>query len=430
MMSNTRPTHSPASLSPHRKLRIIVGGLVGQYPLGGVAWDYFHYLLALHELGHEVYYHEDTWVWPFDPLKGWPVDSPDYTVNFLRDFFDRFAPALASNWCYVLLHDQHFGMSRERFAEVARTADIYLNVSGACFLPDELSPHCKRVFMDTDPGYNQIVLATRPAWSENVDRWIAGVRAHDVHLTYAENIHSPDCAIPKLDFDWRVTRSPVTLSDWKSVRDTPIAAGAPLTTVMSWSYFKGDLAYEGKSYDAKASEFERFRSLPKRTPLPIKMAVAGDKFDRESIARDGWDFIPAAPASQTPERYQDFIAKSAGEWSIAKNCYVAPRTGWFSCRTACYLAAARPAVVQDTAWTRYIPSGEGVIGFSTMDDCVEALQDLARRPDFHRRRAYDIAREYLAPDRIIPPMIDAIFASRQTSESGSSITGMPQTRSP
>ena len=151
--------------APSQKLRIIVGGLVGQYPLGGVAWDYFHYLLGLHELGHEVYYHEDTWVWPLDPVKEYPVAEPSYTCNFIRDFFKRYAPPLVDNWCYVLLHDQHFGMTREAFAEVVRTADVYINVSGACFLPEGLSPRCKRVFMDTDPGYNQVVMNTRPSLS-------------------------------------------------------------------------------------------------------------------------------------------------------------------------------------------------------------------------------------------------------------------------
>src|ERR1700729_1113872 len=118
-----------------RKLRIIVGGLVGQYPLGGVAWDYFHYVLALHELGHDVYYHEDTWVWPFDPKLKYPIDKPDYTVNFFKEFFDTHAPHLAEKWHYLFFHEQHFGMSKEKFHEVAQSADIFLNVSGACFIP-------------------------------------------------------------------------------------------------------------------------------------------------------------------------------------------------------------------------------------------------------------------------------------------------------
>ena len=402
-------------LNPNRKLRIIVGGLVGQYPLGGVAWDYFHYLLGLHELGHEVYYHEDTWVWPFDPSVGYAVDEPTYNVNFISDFFKRYAPALADKWCYVLLHDRYFGMTREAFDEVARTADIYLNVSGACFLPDNLGPNCKRVFLDTDPGYNQIVMATRPLWSENVDRWIETIRAHDVHLTYAENIWADDCIVPRMDIDWRPTRCVVTLPHWDSVRKTPAPRDAKFTSVMTWNYFKGPVVLDGIEYDSKVSEFEKFRKLPSQSPVKLELAVGGDKYDPEKIRADGWTFVPAKAVSMTAEIYQDYIARSAGEWSIAKNVYVATRSGWFSCRSACYLAAGRPAVVQDTGWSRYLPSGSGVFAFSTMDECVSALNMASRDYVRQQAAAYDIAREYLAPDRVLNPMIDAIYASNRQS---------------
>jgi hypothetical protein len=392
------------------KLRIIVGGLVGNYPLGGVAWDYFHYLLGLHELGHDVYYHEDTWCWPHDPAKGYPVDSPDYTVNFIKHFFDRHAPHLADRWCFVLLHDKHFGMSREAFADVAATADIYLNVSGACFIPDNLSPRCKTVFVDTDPGYNQIVMATRPAWSENVDRWIETVKSHDVKLTYAENIGNADCVVPKVDIDWRPTRCVVTLPDWAAVRATPIPKDAKLSSIMSWTYFR-PLEWQGVKYDAKVPEFNKFADLPRRSPTPIEMAIAGFKLDRELLDGNGWQHVPGYPISSDGQVYQDYIAGSAGEWSVAKNVYVATKSGWFSCRTACYLAAGRPAVVQDTGWSKFVPSGEGVIAFSTMDETLAALNEIGSNAAFHRRRAYDIAREYLAPDRVLTPMIEAIFAT-------------------
>ncbi|MEM6560404.1 MAG: glycosyltransferase family 1 protein [Planctomycetota bacterium] len=390
------------------RLRIIVGGLVGQYPLGGVAWDYFHYVLGLAELGHEVYYHEDTWVWPHDPRKNYPVDDPSYTVDFIRNFFERHAPDLADRWCYVLLHDQHFGMTREAFDEVCRTADVYLNVSGACFLPDNLGPSCKRVFLDTDPGYNQIVLETKPAWSENVDRWADTVRAHDVHLTYAENLHADDCLIPKCGIDWKPTRCVVTLPHWRDLPEPK--ADAPWTTIMTWGYFKGKLTWQGVDYGQKVPEFEKFEDLPRRTDVPLRMAVAGHQFDPHKIGGLGWDFLDGQPATLTPESYQQFIADSVGEWSVAKNVYVATRSGWFSCRTACYLAAGRPAVVQDTAWSKYLPSGAGCRAFTTMDEATAALAEMQADLPTHRAAAFDFAREHLAPDRVLPPMLDAIQA--------------------
>jgi hypothetical protein len=393
-----------------QKLRIIVGGLVGQFPLGGVAWDYFHYLLALHELGHDVYYHEDTWVWPFDPIRRTNTDDPAYTLKFLKDFFADFAPDLARKWHYVLLHEKHFGMSRGEFDRIAESADIFLNVSGACFIPDNLSPRCVKVFLDTDPGYNQIMLAEKFPWSRNVDRWCNQVAAHDRHLTYAENIHAADCLVPRRAFDWRPTRCVVTLPQWKWIREYAPPPAAPLTTVLTWDYFNGRVIHNGREYFTKVPEYEKFHDLPRRAKVPLALAVGGEKAPWEKIAADGWQPLKAHEVTLTPASYQQLIADSAGEWSVAKNVYVATRSGWFSCRTACYLAAGRPAVVQETGWSKFVPPGAGLIAFSTMDQALAGIEAIASDPAAHRAAAYEIAREYLAPDKVLPPMIDSILA--------------------
>jgi hypothetical protein len=395
----------------NQKLRIIVGGMVGQYPLGGVAWDYFHYVLGLHELGHEVYYHEDTWSWPIDPTKGYPVDSPEHSIHVIRDFFDTYAPALSHKWHYLFLHDKSYGMRREDFDEVARTADVFINVSGACFFPDHLNPKCIKVFLDTDPGYNQIVMHERPAWSEHVDRWIKQVRDHDRHFTYAENIHGSDCVIPKMDLKWIPTRCVVTLPQWEAVKNAPPPKDATFTTVMSWSYFRGPLVYRGIEYGAKVPEYERFRDLPKRVGRPLILAVGGVHQDPEIVKRDGWTWHDGALMSRSPQSYATFIQESLAEWSIAKNVYVATRSGWFSCRTACYLAAARPAVVQETGWSRFVRSGDGLIAFETMEQAVDGINRVVAHPQKHREAAYEIAREYLTPQKVLAPMLEQVFAS-------------------
>lgn len=395
--------------APSQKLRIIVGGLVGQFPLGGVAWDYFHYVLGLDQLGHDVYYHEDTWVWPFDPLLQHPTDSASYTIKFFEDFFAARAPHLRHKWHYVLVHDKHFGMSQQAFAEVARTADIFLNVSGACFIPEELPGSCVKVFMDTDPGYNQIMLSEKFAWSQNIDRWCQSVANHHRHLTYAENIYGPDCLVPRMAFDWRPTRCVVTLPQWESVRNAPPPPEAPMTTIMTWDWFGGKLTHRGSEYFSKSAEFEKFWDLPSHVTRPLMVAINGLKAPLKQIAEKGWRVGDAHAKTLTPASYQQFIEGSAGEWSVAKNVYVAMRTGWFSCRTACYLAAARPAVVQDTGWSRFLPAGKGLIPFSTMEEAISGIEDIARDPIGHRRGAYEIAREYLAPDRVLPKMIEEIY---------------------
>lgn len=403
-------TRNSAMTTPSQKLRIIVGGMVGQYPLGGVAWDYFHYVLGLHELGHDVYYHEDTWVWPFDPVKGYPTDNPEHSVRLIGDFFDRYAPELGGKWHYLFLHEKSFGMSREQFDQIARTADVFLNVSGACFFPENLNPRCIRVFVDTDPGYNQIVMHEKPAWSQHVDRWVRQVLDHDRHFTYAENIHGQDCLIPKLEINWIPTRCVVTLPHWAPIRAASPPADATFTTVMSWSYLPGPLVYKGVEYGGKVPEYEKFRDLPRRVKVPLTLAVGGHQQDPERIRADGWRWVDARPMSLTPQDYARFIQDSLAEWSIAKNVYVATRSGWFSCRTACYLAAGRPAVVQDTAWSRFIPSGRGVIAFDTIEQAVDGINRIVADPQTHRAAAYEIARQYFTPQKVLLPMIEQIFS--------------------
>ena len=148
--------------------------------------------------------------------------------------------------------------------------------------------------------------------------------------------------------------------------------------------------------------------------MPLRLAVAGYHQPADQIRQAGWQLIPGIDVSLTAEQYLKFIADSAGEWSIAKNVFVATRTGWFSCRTACYLAAGRPGVVQDTGWSKYVPSGEGVIAFNTMAECIAALEEVAANPAKHQAAAYEIAREYVAADKVLPPMLEAIFAPRRT----------------
>jgi hypothetical protein len=187
---------------------------------------------------------------------------------------------------------------------------------------------------------------------------------------------------------------------------------------MSWSYFKGPLIYKGVEYGAKAPEYEKFHDLPRRVNVPLTLAVGGIHQPKDRVERDGWKKVDGWPMSLSGASYAKFIGDSLGEWSIAKNCYVATNSGWFSCRTACYLAAGRPAVVQDTKWSRFIPSGDGLIAFDTMEQCIDGLKRVAGDPVKHRAAAYEIAREHLAHDRVLPPMIDAIYALERDSHAG------------
>jgi hypothetical protein len=397
-------------------LRIIVTGLAGLYPVGGVAWDYLQYVVGLHELGHDVYYHEDTWSWPYHPLEATYTPNGDYSAHFLSDFFIRYAPELRTKWHYLHLHETSFGMGASRFDEVARTADVFLNVSGACIIPEQLSPRCLKIFLDTDPGYNQVMLSERFSWSENVERWSEAVLCHDRYFTYAENIHNTDCLIPKLGLSWQNTRMPIVRQLWQTAASPPPKKG-PWTTVMTWNAFKGKLLYEGVEYASKGTEFEKIISLPTRVSVPLKVAVGGVKAPLKRLSQEGWEAVDGPSASITPEQYQQFIVGSRGECSPAKQVYVAMRSGWFSSRSACYLAAGRPVVVQDTGFAAAFPVGEGIVPFSCLQEAVTAIQEVEGNYPRHARAATGIAAEYFDADKVLSRLVSDAFSSYHTSHS-------------
>lgn len=433
-------TRLSRSASLTSKLRIIVTGLVGLYPVGGVAWDYFQYVLGLAKLGHEVYYYEDTWSWPYHPVEKRNTDEGTYSAKYIQSFFEQYAPNLSDRWHYFHLHETSYGLSRTAFDEVSRTADVFLNISGACLIPENLSPHCVKIFLDTDPGYNQIVFSERPSWSENVENWCRNVSAHDQYFTYAENIYGNDCSIPRIGFDWKTTRMPIVPEFWHpNTGKCESTKLLPWTTAMSWNAFQGKLIYQGIEYKSKDSEFEKFSSLPSYVHVPFLIAVGGITtrwkwFERSGwqmtsrllsnlarqrkfrqLERDGWNVKDGPSLTLSTKQYRQLISCSRGEFSVAKNVYVAMRTGWFSCRSACYLAAGKPVVVQDTGFGSALPKGEGIVPFSTMEQAVAAVESVESNYQAHAKAASTIAEEFFNSDKVLNRLLEDLSISN-TSE--------------
>ncbi len=388
-------------------LRIIVTGLVGAIPVGGVAWDYLQYAIGLARLGHDVVYHEDSSIWPYHPIENRPVDTASYSVDYIARFIQTYAPELSGRWHYRHLGVESFGLSESEFQNFAKSADLYLNVSAANPLPSSLGSGCTTAFLDTDPGYNQIVLSERPTWSANIDRWAEEFGRYDRYLTYAENNGCEDCLVPQLGVDWITTRAPIVLALWRERPPPP--SGASWSTVSTWNGFRGPLVYRGLEYGSKDVEFAKIASLPRKTSVRLKIALGGAA-PLQSLAAQGWVVVDGPTATLTPESYQEFIAQSRGEISTAKNVYVAMKTGWFSCRTACYLAAGRPAVVQDTGFSKRMRVGEGVLAFDTLDQATAAIDAVEGNYAAHAAAAREFAMQYFDSDRVLVRMLDAIFA--------------------
>lgn len=382
-------------------MRIIITGLVGQYPFGGVIWDYLQYLLGFRALGHEVLYLEDSGAWPYDPVAGTITDDCSFALKSLKRIFTDFD--LAESWVYRNGADGMFYGAGESVArEWLRHGDLLVNVSSAGWLRDYDLRVGHKMFIDGDPMFCQIGLL------DGSDPLYAGrLRDHDSHFTFGLSVGQPDCPVPIDGIAWKPTVQPVVLEQWPK---TPVPPDAPWTTVMNWASYKPKI-WEGRPYGQKDLEFEKYTALPHKSGARLRIAMGlgvNGKRPAERLKKSGWDLVE--PQEVVPDHltYRKFLQTSAGEWSVAKHGYVAAQSGWFSCRSACYLALGRPVVVEETGWSRHLPSGEGAIPFSTVEEAVEGLKEAMQDYPLHSKAAQSIAQEYFEAKRVCQDLIRQI----------------------
>jgi hypothetical protein len=382
-------------------MRIVVTGLIATYPVGGVAWDYLQYVHGLTRLGHDVTYLEDTGQWVYSArLQTFTDDCRDNLAHLAAALARPGAPA---RWAFRDPTGVLHGMAEDDLVRTCGAADLFLNVSGACWLRDGYRPAGVAAYLDTDPCYSQAKLAAADAGTadEHVAYSAAMIRRHDVFFSFAESIGRPECAIPTAGHVWHPTRQPIVLADWPT--SPPPAAGA-FTTVMSWKTDVTPPVVEGRTYGGKDVEFTRIRALPGRARVPLEIALSGAAPLAELRAA-GWRIVDASEASSDPDRYQAYLAGSAGEFSIAKQAYVATRSGWFSTRSASYLALGRPVVVQDTGLAAHVPTGDAILPFDDLDGAVAALEAVQR--DYRSRcdAARTIAASAFDSDRVLSQLL-------------------------
>lgn len=397
----TSPLASVASSATLKRnvMRAIVTGMIATYPLGGVVWDYGQYVLALERLGFEVYYLEDTGWMNYDPRLRRYVEDPSFGVEYLAKSLPYLSSMLTKRWHFRSMHGKTYGVDAKRFAQIVAGADVFLNVSGGSLLRDEYMECPRKVLVDTDPGWNHF--RNYPRLDAQAD-WAGGhgYRAHDHFFTYAERIGLSGCILPTLGIQWQPTRPPVVLDQW-----SPENPGRAWTTVMTWANFREPISYCGATYGAKEMEFSKVANLPREVPAPLEVAVGGDDAPVAEWRRLGWSVIDSHSVSDTPEAYRHYIQTSRGELSVAKNVYVATRSGWFSCRSVCYLAAGRPVVVQDTGFSEFLPTGAGLLAFSTPSEAEEALNSVEDDYDLHRKAAREIAMHHFDSDRVLRDLL-------------------------
>ena len=380
--------------------RAIVTGMIATYPVGGVAWDYGQYLLGLQDLGYDVWYLEDTGIETYDPIAQTYSEDCGYALQFLKETLPRLTPHLANQWAFRDMAGNLHGIGESRLNQLMKESDLLLNVSGGTLLREAYMANSCKVLIDSDPGWNQFV---------NYPRWDAqpgwqgthGFRAHDYHFTYAERLGRADCLLPDLGIKWLPTRPPVVLDRWHSADP-----GSKWTTVMTWNNFRKPVEYQGKNYGTKEREFAKIETIPTmRDDAVFEIAVGGSDPPVARWHDLGWQIVDAQSVSLTLEDYRNYLQSSRGELSVAKNLYIDTRSGWFSCRSVCYLAAGRPVVVQDTGFSDFLPVGEGLFAFDDGEQALTAIDQIQSDYQRQQQAAREVAAECFDARRVLSDLL-------------------------
>ena len=383
--------------------RIAVLGFMANCPIAGVVWQHLHYIVGLQRLGHEVYYIEDTSRYPYDPVQQTPTDDYSYAAGTLARLSKEFG--FEGRWAFAPRYkslEETAGMPRAFLNELYRTADALLNICGSHELNEDLLRSERIIYVESDPAVEQIkVDQGNTATTEFLAR-------HCARFTFGESVGQPEFPVPLHGMEWLPTRQPVVTDFWRA--DGPAPAGARFTSIANLATGgKKDIVWRGENYIwSKLPEFNRFRTAPKRAGEDFELAT---HFKDAALGADfreqGWQVVSPEEISIDHRAYVDYVRGSKGEFTVAKDQYVRLNTGWFSDRSACYLAAGRPVITQQTGFTRfYGGTGEGLFAFQSLEEVAEAVARI--NADYPRqcKAAAGIARESFEAETVLRSLLD------------------------
>jgi hypothetical protein len=370
--------------------RIAFGTYMVRYPMGGNMSAFFQWILGLERLNHEVFVVEKCGYANscFDPIRG--VMTDDCTIGFrtVRGLLERYG--MHGRLCYVDAAGSYHGLSRTEVEDVFATADLFLDVgSHGGWLPEaEVTP--LRVVVDQEPGYRQI------KWQLAQANGIAPP-SYDRYYSNGINIGTEHSTAPTVGIDWGHVVNAVVIDFFESQVGRCVA---PFTTVMNWQAHEA-IEYGGFTYGQKDVEFAKFITLPALVSSRFEVAVSGN-IPEAKLSASGWRIRSAHEVTRTIESYLGYIRYSAGEFSVAKNVFVETRSGWFSDRSAAYLASGRPVVVQETGFSRYLPTGRGLFAVRTVEEAAEAIERVTSDYDRHAQWATELAHDYFDTRTVLP----------------------------
>jgi hypothetical protein len=370
------------------RLRILLSGMVAGDPhQGGASWAILQYLAGLRSLGHEVVLVEPVPAAALDPAG--PVAAYFGSLPLL----DGRAALLERGG------ERTVGLSFAELRRFAAGADLLVNVSGMLREERLLEPIAVRAFLDLDPGFNQ-------AWQASGEEM--GFDLHTHFVTVGQSIGSPGCPVPTGGRGWVPTLPPVALEHWPAASDPPRRDA--FTTVGHWRSY-GSLRHDGVDYGQRAHSLRELIELPARSAACFQLALGidpGETSDLNALRQGGWELLDPLAVADTPAAYAEFVRGSRAELCVAKSGYVNARTGWFSDRSACYLASGRPVVAQETGFSAFLPSGEGLLAFADTDEAAAAVAAVRAEPERHAKAARALAEEHLDARRVLRSMLEEL----------------------
>jgi hypothetical protein len=379
------------------RLTIILSGMIAAVPHhGGATWAVLQYLLGLRQLGHDVYL--------IEPLDANALRPASHSLERSHNaaYFHAVMEEFGLENCAALLltgTKQTVGLPYAHLAEIARRADLLLNISGMLADSALLEKIPARVYLDLDPAFIQLWHAV-----EGIDMRFA---RHTHFATVGQAIGQPGCSIPTCGLRWIPTLQPVVLSHWRVAEQITYDA---LTTVANWRGY-GSIEHNGTFYGQKAHSLRQFIALPMLTDerfMPALGIHPNETDDLAALRQNGWQLLDPLQVASTPSRYQHFIQKSKAEFGIAKSGYVASKCGWFSDRSACYLASGRPVIAQETGFSQFLPTGEGLFAFTTYEDVLSSVEAIRYHYQQHSCAARAIAEEFLDSDRVLFQLLNQV----------------------
>ena len=378
---------------------------MGGCPIAGVIWQHIHYIVGLQRLGHEVFYVEDTSRFPYNPSTFDISDDFSYATQTLGTLAKEHG--FEGKWAYCARYRNPYqmaGMERTELLQLYRECDAALNICGSHDLNEDLAliPHL--IYVESDPGVEQIKV------DQSNETTLSFLKHHQHLFTFGENIGTPAFPVPTHGLTWLPTRQPVVTDLWAPSK--PIKTPPPealYTSICNWSTSgKKDITWRDSQYLwSKSLEFLRFVEAPRCAGEMFELATdIKEPSEQELFLRNNWRLILPHDLSTNWNGYRDYIKNSKGEFTCAKDQYIRLHTGWFSDRSACYLAAGRPVITQETGFSAHYGHGYGLLGFSTLEEIVEAVHSIRMDYAKHSQAALEIARETFEAEKVLKSLLD------------------------